>query len=98
MTGSTDGRGPPDPARPYEPTLTSQPGQPAPESDTDRTRTVTGAGVAVSPAPPPPRANPDAGEGVSPGIAGDPQQVIRHGPGVPAPGPAGQVAPTAEQV
>src|ERR1700733_11942602 len=64
MTGSADGQGPPDPARPYEPTLTS----------------------------------PAAGEGGSPGIADDPQQVVRHGPGVPAPGPAGQAAPTAEQV
>ena len=105
MTGAADGQGPPDPARPYEPTLTSQPGQPAPESDPDRTRTVTGAGAAVSPArsppspaPPPPRANPAAGGGGSAGIAGDPQQVIRHGPGVPAPGQAGQAAPTAEQV
>jgi hypothetical protein len=105
MTGSTDGQGPPGPARPYEPTLTSQPGQSAPESDTDRTRTVTGVGVAVSPATPPPSpapapppANPAAGEAGSPGVAGDPQQVIRHGPGVPAPGPAGPAVPTAAQV
>jgi hypothetical protein len=98
MAGSPDGQGPPGPARPYEPTLTSQPGQSAPESDTDRTRTVTGAGTAVSPAPPPPQANPAAWDGGSAGGVSDPQQVIRHGPGVPAPWHAGQAAPTAEQV
>jgi hypothetical protein len=98
MAGSPDGQGPPGSARPYEPTLTSQPGQSAPESDTDRTRTVTGAGAAVSPAPSPPQANPAAWDGGSAGVVGDPQQVIRHGPGVPAPWHAGQAAPTAEQV
>jgi hypothetical protein len=98
MAGSPDGQGPPDPARTHEPTLTSQPGQPTPESGMDRTRTVTGAGAALSPASLPPQANPAAWDGGSAGIVGDPQQVIRHGPGVPAPWHAGQAAPTAEQV
>jgi hypothetical protein len=107
MAGSgTPGRqGPPDPALPHEPTLTSQPGQPTPETGADRTLTVTGAAAslssvpaAVSPAPAPPQADLAARGGGSAGIAGDPQQVIRHGPGVPAPWQASRAAPTAEQV
>ncbi len=100
-SGSPGGLGPPDPALPHEPTLTSQP---APETGADRTRTVTGAAdrspapAAVSPAPPPPQADLAARGGGSAGIVGDPQQVIRHGPGVPAPWQASQAAPTAEQV
>jgi hypothetical protein len=113
-SGIPGGQGPPDPAlpyeptltsQPYEPTLTSQPGQPAPEAGGDRTRTVTGAAAgvssapaAVSPAPPPPQADRAAWGSGSAGIVGDPQQVIRHGPGVPAAGQATQAAPTAEQV
>jgi hypothetical protein len=98
MAGSPGGQGPPDhPARPYEPTLTSQPGQPEPGAD--RTRTVTGGATAdVSPAPPPLRADVAAPGGGSAGIAGDPQQVVRHGPGVPGRWQASQAAPTAEQV
>ena len=97
-------QGPPDPALPHEPTLTSQPGQPTPETGADRTLTVTGAAnrssapAAISPAPPPPQADLAARGGGSAGIAGDPQQVIRHGPGVPAPWQASRAAPTAEQV
>jgi hypothetical protein len=97
LAGSPGGQGPPDPARPYEPTLTSQPRGSAPEPGADRTRTVTGAAADVSPVPPPPLADPAARGGIT-GIVDHPQQVIRHGPGVPAPWQAGQAVPTAEQV
>jgi hypothetical protein len=96
MAGSPSGQGPPDPARPHEPTLTSQPGQSAP-SGADLTRTVTGGDVGVSPAPAAPQAGPSAwGDGVA-GVSGGLEQVIRYGPGVPGPG-SGAAAPTAEQV
>ena len=96
MAGSPGGQGPPDPARPYEPTLTTQP---APEPGADRTRTVTeGAAADVSSALPPPQADLAVSGGRSAGIVGDPQQVIRHGPGVPARWQASLAAPTAEQV
>jgi hypothetical protein len=97
MASSPGGQEPSDPAQPYEPTLTSQPSGPATESRTDRTRTVTGGAADVSPAPLAPQALPPAWSAVSTGAVGDPQQVIRHGPGVPA-RQASPAAPTAEQV
>src|SRR5579863_6938592 len=97
MASSPGGQQPPGPALPHEPTLTSQPSGLAAESGMDQTRTVTGGAADVSPAPLAPQAVPAAWSGVSTGTVGDPQQVIRHGPGVPAL-QAGQAAPTAEQV
>lgn len=91
MTDAPGGREPPEPARPHEPTLTSQP-MPAPVAD--QTRTVTGA-AAVFPSPVLPQAAP-APRGGTGAVAG-PSQVIRHGPGVPSVR-AGHAQPTAEQV
>jgi len=85
-------------AQPSQPTQVSEPGQPPPQYDPDWTRTVTGAGANGWPTPPSPQAGLSDRGGGSAGIAGYAQQVIRYGPGVPAPGQASQAAPTAEQV
>jgi hypothetical protein len=77
------------PGPPYQPTQASQP------SPSDHARTVTGAGADVSPAASSSRPDLAAWSG---GNAGYPQQVIRYGPGVPAPGQASQAVPTAAEV
>jgi hypothetical protein len=81
------------PEQPYQPAQASQP-SPA----WDRTGTVTGAGADVSPTPQSPRADPAAWSGGNAGNAGYPQQLIRYGPGVPAPGYTNQAVPTAAEV
>ena len=96
MAGSPSGQGPPDPARPHEPTLTSQPGSSAPLRGWDRTRTVTGADAAPDSLSS--QAGPAARSGGSAGNAGYPLEVIRYGPGVPALGQVSAAVPTAEEV
>lgn len=86
------------PEQPYQPTQASQPSPSQPGPGWDRTRTVTGAGAGVSPAPLSARAAPAAGSGGNAGDAGYPRQVIRYGPGVPAPDYVSQAVPTAEEV
>jgi hypothetical protein len=77
---------------PCQPTQASQPSQPSPSQLYEPTRTA-----------PPARGGqgaPPAGSSGGSGSGGYPQQVVRHGPGVPAPAPGrgGQPAPTAEEV
>jgi hypothetical protein len=81
----------PGPLQPYQPRPGSQSGLPQPQAGADRAsapwaRTVTAVGA--------------TGSSGGSGSGGYPQQVIRHGPGVPdlAPGRGGRPAPTAEEV
>jgi hypothetical protein len=102
-----------DPPMPlYQPTQGSQPSLSPPQPGAPRTRTpwartatgVGGARADVSPLPPPGQSDPSALCAWNPGSGGCPQQVIRYGPGVPAPTPARAsrgaptTVPTAEQV
>jgi hypothetical protein len=98
MAGSPSSQGPPDPAQPYEPTLTSRPAQSDPGPEMDRTSTVTGANVGVAPAPLSAQAGPAAWNGGNAGSVDYPQQVVRFGPGVPAPGRVNQPLPTPGEV
>jgi len=91
-------------AQSFPSTQVSQPGQSPPPYEADETRTVTGAGADPAAYPPQPGA-PGLPQAGAPGWADEVTgsaahagQVVRYGPGVPAPRPDGQGAATAEQV
>jgi hypothetical protein len=90
-------------AQSFQPAEASQPSQSPPQYEADETRTVTGVGVGAAPAsslPQPssslPQLDSSGWGGGSPGNADYAGQVVRYGPGVPAPGHASQA--TAEEV